>query len=73
MIDDFVYDNTPEEDMAQLHGIHVHLNAIAAIRRSIPRGPSLSHCEECGEEIPEERRLAVSGCRRCVYCQALVE
>ena len=31
--------------------------------------PSLTHCEECGEPIPEARRVAVSGCRLCVKCQ----
>lgn len=31
---------------------------------------SLSHCEECGEEIPAARRQAVPGVRRCIQCQA---
>jgi len=31
---------------------------------------SRKHCEECDEEIPEARRRAVSGVRKCVYCQA---
>ena len=34
------------------------------------RGPSLQECEECGEPIPEARRRAVPGVRRCVQCQA---
>lgn len=28
-----------------------------------------SGCLECGEEIPEARRRAVPGCRRCISCQ----
>lgn len=32
-------------------------------------GTSLSHCEDCGEPIPEKRRLAVPGCHRCIHCQ----
>lgn len=31
---------------------------------------SETHCVECGEEIPERRREAVSGVRTCVSCQA---
>lgn len=32
-------------------------------------GGSLSHCEDCGDVIPEKRRQAVPGCRRCIHCQ----
>jgi phage/conjugal plasmid C-4 type zinc finger TraR family protein len=44
-------------------------DAVARARSRIPRGESLTHCEDCGEEIPEKRRLAVPGVRRCVACQ----
>jgi len=30
---------------------------------------SLDECEDCGDPIPEARRLAVPGCRCCVDCQ----
>lgn len=30
---------------------------------------SNKYCEDCETEIPEERRLAVPGCRRCRTCQ----
>lgn len=30
---------------------------------------SLTHCEICGERIPEARRVAVPGVRLCVECQ----
>jgi phage/conjugal plasmid C-4 type zinc finger TraR family protein len=30
-------------------------------------------CEDCGEAIPEKRRRAVPGCRRCVECQMDLE
>ena len=30
---------------------------------------SLTHCEDCEDEIPEGRRQAVPGVRRCVRCQ----
>jgi phage/conjugal plasmid C-4 type zinc finger TraR family protein len=45
-------------------------DAIKRARAQLPSGPSLSHCEECGEEIPEARRVAVPGVRFCVACQA---
>lgn len=32
-------------------------------------GESLKFCVECGEPIPEARRLAVPGCRLCIECQ----
>ena len=35
-----------------------------------PVGESLSECAECGEEIPEKRRLALPGVKLCVDCAA---
>ena len=32
-----------------------------------------SHCQDCGDPIPELRRQAVKGCLRCVTCQTLIE
>ena len=43
---------------------------IKRARSSQPRGESLEHCAECGEDIPEPRRKAVPGVRLCVECQA---
>lgn len=34
---------------------------------------SLTHCEECGSEIPERRRDAVPGVRLCVACQEALD
>lgn len=31
--------------------------------------PSLSHCEDCGNQIPEGRLQALRGVTRCVGCQ----
>jgi len=45
-------------------------DAVERARNQIPRGRSLAQCEECGEDIPEARRKAVPGVRRCVACQA---
>ncbi|HCH7901628.1 TPA: TraR/DksA C4-type zinc finger protein [Klebsiella oxytoca] len=30
---------------------------------------STTHCRDCGEEIPEQRRELVAGCQRCADCQ----
>ena len=43
---------------------------IERARSRIPQGESLHDCEDCGEEIPEARRRAVPGVRRCRDCQA---
>jgi len=45
-------------------------DAVKRARAGLPAGPSAKHCEECGEEIPEARRQAVPGVRKCVACQA---
>lgn len=37
------------------------------------QGTSLSHCVECGEEIPQRRRELLPGVRLCVECQARLE
>ena len=34
-----------------------------------PVGESLTECAECGEEIPEKRRVALPGVKLCVDCQ----
>jgi len=44
-------------------------DAVRRARSRLPAGPSLSHCEACGEAIPEARRAAVPGVRLCLPCQ----
>jgi phage/conjugal plasmid C-4 type zinc finger TraR family protein len=44
-------------------------DAVARARRQIPKGESLSRCEECDAEIPRARREAVPGVRLCINCQ----
>ena len=31
--------------------------------------PSATHCDDCGEEIPEARRALVPWSRTCISCQ----
>ncbi len=44
-------------------------DAISLAKSRLPQGPSLSHCAECGAEIPQARREAVPGVRLCLSCQ----
>lgn len=66
------YNNEEEAEMAQLHSIHVNMNAIAKVREAVAKQAeqeSAEFCEECGEEIPEERRKAIPGVQLCVFCK----
>ncbi len=44
-------------------------DAVELARSRLPKGESLTHCEECAGEIPEARRKAILGVRLCVSCQ----
>ncbi|MDH3636120.1 MAG: DksA/TraR family C4-type zinc finger protein [Gammaproteobacteria bacterium] len=44
-------------------------DAVELARSRLPKGESLTHCEECGVDIPEARRKAIVGVRLCVNCQ----
>ena len=41
---------------------------VAETRKAIYTGESATHCEECGEPIPEARRKAIA-CKFCLPCQ----
>lgn len=45
-------------------------DAVSHARRHLTSGESLTHCVDCDAPIPEARRKAVPGVRRCVECQA---
>ncbi len=50
--------------------IDAHIEgAVRKARSEMGKGESLTHCAECGEPIPEARRKAVPGVRKCVKCQ----
>ena len=44
-------------------------DAVKQARAQLKGGESLAECEGCGQAIPEARRQAVPGVRRCVKCQ----
>jgi len=45
---------------------------VAETRKLIYDGESATHCDECGEPIPEERRKAIA-CKYCINCQRQLE
>lgn len=45
-------------------------DAVARARSHLSQGESAHNCDECGEPIPEARRLALPGVRYCVKCQS---
>lgn len=47
-------------------------NAIAAHRIN-RNAVSATHCEECDEQLSDERRKAYPGCTMCVACLQIVE
>jgi len=74
--DDYQYNNEEEAEMGQLHAIHLNMNAVADVQRKLAKQalePSLTHCEECGDDIPEARQKLVPGVKLCVYCQDYFE
>lgn len=45
-------------------------DGVLTARARLPVGDGTTHCVECGDEIPERRRLALPGATTCVNCQA---
>jgi phage/conjugal plasmid C-4 type zinc finger TraR family protein len=44
-------------------------DGINRAKSQLPQGPGLTHCAECGTEIPQARRTAIPGVRLCLSCQ----
>ena len=63
------------DDIDRAQGVNetFQADALGAWKRKQTTAASRTECEECGEEIPEKRRQAVSGCRLCVDCQGALE
>ena len=74
--DNFESGVNEEQEVAQLNSIISNQNAVSKVQEMLAKQrsqPSLEECEDCGEEIPKARRLAVRGITRCIYCQGLYE
>lgn len=48
-------------------------DAVGSARSKLPAGESLRQCEDCGAAIPEARRIALAGVRRCLGCQTRID
>lgn len=48
-------------------------DAVRLARAKLPFGAGETHCQVCGEEIPEARRKAMPGARTCVDCQSSID
>lgn len=44
-------------------------DAVERAKSQLANGPGLTHCANCGAEIPEARRKALPGVRLCITCQ----
>lgn len=45
-------------------------DGVLTARARLPAGEGTEHCVECGDRIPERRRLALPGVVTCVQCQS---
>jgi phage/conjugal plasmid C-4 type zinc finger TraR family protein len=72
-LDNVEYNNEEEAEVAQILSIQRNFAAIEEVRKRLGSGPSLSHCDECGEEIPKARQEAIAGCKLCIECQTYAE
>ncbi|RMX07433.1 TraR/DksA family transcriptional regulator [Allofranklinella schreckenbergeri] len=53
--------------------LHDQLARQALVAQRSQRQIALRECEDCGEPIPQARRQALPGVRRCVGCQEQYE
>jgi len=68
--------NSEEGEQAQAIALIREAQALDSVRQKLAKQrsqPSLTECDDCGEDIPEARRLAVPGVTMCIYCQAKSE
>jgi phage/conjugal plasmid C-4 type zinc finger TraR family protein len=67
------YNNAEEAEVAQISRLIANQNAVNHVLQQLlkqAQEPSATECEQCGEEIPEERRVAVPGVKYCIFCKA---
>lgn len=48
----------------------LHRDAALSMHRLDHSAVSATHCEECDEQLSDERRKAYPGCTMCVSCQS---
>jgi|LauGreDrversion4_2_1035121.scaffolds.fasta_scaffold222810_3 phage/conjugal plasmid C-4 type zinc finger TraR family protein len=72
----FEYNNEEEAEVAQIQALFANQNAVDNVRKQLAKQaelPSAECCEDCGEDIPEQRRKLVPGVQLCIYCQTKLE
>ena len=57
------------DDASQMSEVYLASALAARSAMSTIATVSLTECEDCGDEIPHKRRIAVPGCTRCLECQ----
>ena len=60
-------------DIANEQADYILQVALGRHKRSLVTAVSAEDCEDCGEPIPEQRRVAVLGCDTCIICQTVRE
>ena len=71
-INEHNYESVDEAEQAQIHSIYYHLNQVAAVTSKLAQ-EGTEDCEDCGDEIPVERREVYPAARTCIYCQTARE
>jgi phage/conjugal plasmid C-4 type zinc finger TraR family protein len=75
-IDQLDISASEEGEQAQAIAMIRDAQALDSVRQKLAKQrsqPSLTECDDCGEDIPEARRLAVPGVTMCIYCQTKSE
>lgn len=69
-------DTSDPSDLASKHEAQhnsLAIRLVVAAQQAQSLRPTLTHCLECGDPIPEKRRLASPGCCYCVTCQKWID
>jgi phage/conjugal plasmid C-4 type zinc finger TraR family protein len=69
---EIVVDFAEEAECAQVSTLLTTTHIIKTIQEKLVRKGFLT-CEECGDHIPEDRRVAYPAARTCVPCQTWIE
>jgi phage/conjugal plasmid C-4 type zinc finger TraR family protein len=75
-MNEFENTNNEEAEQAQILTLQASMNAVAKHQAAMAKQreqESLMECDDCVDEIPEARRIAIQGVQRCIYCQEALE
>lgn len=66
-------DTSDPSDLASKHEAQHNsfaIGLVVAAQQARSLRPSLTHCLECGDPIPDKRRKAFPGCELCLDCKS---